>query len=138
MKKNIKNAAIITGISLVISGIYSLFFADKLLEFINALSILAIIFIMIGFFSYLQKDGYFDIFGYSFGKFASLFKFGSSKAKEELETDDESKRVKNKYKSLHNYKEEVTEKRKKNDFTLLIAGVGLLIPALVLSFIFYL
>lgn len=130
MKKQLKHAAILTGVSLLISIVYSLFYSDKLLEFINAVSIFAIIFLVFGLFSYLQKDGYFDYMGYSFGKFALIFR--------RLDPDDpENKKTKEKYQNYHNYKVEVTKNRKPNNFTSIISGVILLITALGLSFIFY-
>jgi hypothetical protein len=112
--------------SIVAAVFYSLWFGDKLKAFIDGLSIIFIVFIIIGGFFFLERGGYFDIYGYTFAKTAAVLR---------RKTDSVESTAK--LKSLYAYKEVVNEKRLTKDNRFLIVAGVLGFLATGLSLIFY-
>ncbi|MFV0255111.1 MAG: DUF3899 domain-containing protein [Erysipelotrichaceae bacterium] len=130
MKENFKKSGFFIITAFITSAIFALFFSDKLLQFINGLSLFAIFTIAYGLFSYLSRDGYFDAMGYSFGKIARKLKNKGSF--EELNEEEKTR-----YDSFYNYKIYQEAMRKKQNYSLLIIGFILLAISIVLSLVFY-
>jgi len=108
--------------------IYCFWFDDKLKAFIDGLSIIFIIFLVIGGVMFLERGGYFDVFGYTFTKTASIF--NRKQPTTEVEQNP-------KMKNLFNYQQAAKEKRISKDNRFLVVAAVLGIVATVLSLAFY-
>lgn len=98
MLKNLRLFAILYGISLV----YAFFQNDFLLSFLNSIGYISIFMLVITLYLFLERYGYFDVFGYTFKKTYYVF----SRKHETLDEDQ-----KEKFSSFYNYVQKSSEHR---------------------------
>lgn len=123
MLKNLRLFAILYGISLV----YAFFQNDFLLSFLNSIGYISIFMLVITLYLYLERFGYFDVFGYSFKKTYYIF----SRKQETL--DEEQKK---KYSSFYNYIQGANQNRILVKLDFLILNSLFIILNFTLSFLF--
>jgi len=123
MLKNLRLFAILYGISLG----YAFFQNNFLLSFLNAIGYISIFMLVITLYLYLERFGYFDVFGYSFKKTYYIF----SRKQETL--DEEQKE---KFSSFYNYVQSANQSRILVKLDFLIISSLFIILNFALSFIF--
>ena len=123
MLKKLRLFAILYGISLV----YAFFQTNFLLSFLNSIGYISIFMLVITLYLYLERFGYFDVFGYSFKKTYYIF----SRKHESL--DDEQKE---KYRSFYNYVQSANQNRILVKLDFLIISSLFIIINFTLSFLF--
>ena len=98
MLKKLRLFLILYGIALV----YAFFQNDFVLAFLNAIGLMSIFMLVITLYLFLERYGYFDVFGYTFKKTYYVF----SRKHETLDEDQ-----KEKFSSFYNYVQKSSEHR---------------------------
>lgn len=113
--------------ALIISLISGFFKSPFLLTFTNTLTYIGFFGFICGLFLWLERGGYFDIIGFTFGKINKLH-INKNNA------TDEEKRI---YKNFHNYIEIKSKKRIANSNSMLYFGLFCLATSAVIALIIY-
>jgi len=98
MLKKLRLFLILYGIALV----YAFFQNDFVMAFLNAIGLMSIFMLVVTMYLFLERYGYFDVFGYTFKKTYYVF----SRKHEALDEDQ-----KEKYSSFYNYVQKTSQNR---------------------------
>lgn len=98
MLKNIRLFLALYAIALI----YAFFQNDFVMAFLNAIGLMSIFMVVLTMYLFLERFGYFDVFGYTFKKTYYAF----SRKQESLDDD-----LKEKYSSFYNYVQKANQSR---------------------------